>query len=477
MTPQEYVARDALGLAALVRNGEVTPSELIECAAQIIAQHNPTLNAVVMLDTDRARELAADTGRRPPFHGVPFLAKDNNVDIENFPTTCSSRYFAAAEAGADSELVRRWRAAGLLILGRTNLPEFAADFVTESRFRGICRNPWNTGYSPGGSSGGAAAAVASGMVPMAHGNDLGGSIRIPAAACGLVGLKPTRGRVPLGPAHGEIASGLDCEHVLTRTVRDCAAALDATAQPDPGAPYWTALPQRSFLASIGTPPGTLRIACAIDSPAGVAPHSHCRAAVVSTARLLEDMGHQVTEYRLPSAFAHLDVTLPIWMAGIAEEIAARARAIGRDPKPDELEPLTWHCVDIARRHSMLDYLGMKRGWNGIARLMAAEFQNFDVLVTPTTALPALPIGAHPASSPGFDFERWSAVGYGYAPYSEVFNLTGYPALSLPLAVADHGLQVGVQFVASFGADALLLQLARQIEIAHPWHGRRPPIWG
>lgn len=475
MTPEEYLAHDGVALADLVQRGEVTPAELVELALARIERLNPTLNAVVMLDADGARQAAGATDPRAPLAGVPFLAKDTNQDVAPFPTTHGSRFLRASPPRADGELARRWRRAGLIILGKTNTPEFASDFVTEPLAYGPTRNPWHLDHTPGGSSGGAAAAVASGMVPIAHGTDAGGSIRVPAAACGLVGLKPTRGRVPVGPSHGEIWFGLNHEHVLTRSVRDCAAMLDATAGFDPGAPYGVPSPVLPFTAALACDPPPLRIALTTVSIGGAAAEPVLASAAEATASLLEALGHRVEPWRWPPDRGSGEVAGALAAVGIAEEIDALARELGRDPGPDDLEPATRAIRELGLGMTALDLARCLRGRNRIARELASALDGYDLVLTPATATLPPPIGAIADHGPDFDLAAWAARSYGYAAFTEIFNLTGQPAIALPAGIdGATGLPMGVQLAAAFGREDLLLAVAAQLERARPWGDRRPP---
>lgn len=474
MTPEEYAARDGAALADLVRRREVTPLELVELALGQIEQLNPALNAVVMLDADGARRAATAVDRQAPFAGVPFLAKDTNQDVAPFPTTHGSRFLRSSPPRADGELAKRWRRAGLIILGKTNTPEFASDFATEPLAYGPTRNPWHREHTPGGSSGGAAAAVAAGMVPIAHGTDAGGSIRVPASACHLIGLKPSRGRVPVGPAHAEIWFGLNHEHVLTRSVRDCALMLDATAGLDPGAPYGVPTPDRPFAAALERDPAPLRVAMTTVSIGGIVAEPVLAGAVEATANLLATLGHRVEPWRWPADRGSCEIAGALAAVGIAEEIDALAVELGREPGPDDLEPATRAIRALGQRLSALELARALRARNRIARELAAALDGFDLLLTATTATLPPRIGAIADHGPGFDFAAWSARSYGYAAFTEIFNLTGQPAISLPAGVDASGLPTAVQLAAPYGREDLLLAVAGQLERARLWTDRRPP---
>jgi amidase len=478
MRPDEYVAFDALGLAALVHRGEVTPPELAEAAIERIEALNPRLNAVVERDYDRARAAAREINPAAPLAGVPFLAKDMNIEVRGLHLTSSCRWLEGlAPAKQDAPLAARWRSAGLSLLGRTNTPEFAGEFVTEPTWRGSTQNPWDLDRSPGGSSGGAAAAVASGMVPIAHGTDSGGSIRVPAAACGLVGFKPSRGWVPVGPHHDELAGGLDCEHVLARSVRDTAVMLDLTCGAEPSSRYPQRRPTESFLASSRAAVPPLSIGIALHSPGGIAPADEIGAAVEDAATALRRAGHRVSEFRYPASANTGEPAALIWLTAIAEEIDFYRAKVGRDPRPNELEALTWASLELGSRSSAVDYVRARRALTAATRDMAGAFAQVDMLLLPTTSSLPVHTGQIDGRTAAFDLDRWNRDSYGYAPYTELFNVTGQPAISLPLALSSGGLPIGVQLAAPMGEDARLLALAAWFEREQPWEPRLSQLRG
>ena len=472
MRPDEYDAFDATGLADLVHRGEVTPESLAEAAIRRIEALNPQLNAVVERAYDLARAAARTVDPQAPLAGVPFLAKDMNIDVAGLHLTASCRWLAELPpAMVDAPLAARWRAAGLSILGRTNTPEFAGEFVTEPTWRGATRNPWDLSRSPGGSSGGAAAAVASGMVPMAHGTDSGGSIRVPAAACGLVGLKPSRGWVPVGPHLDELAGGLDCEHVLTRSVRDSALMLDLTAGLEPTSRSPLSLPAAGFIAALTAKVPPLRIGVVLAAPGGMLPTEEIGASVEEAARVLTHAGHRVSEFAFPASANIGEAALIIWLTAIAEEIDFYRSRVGRAPQPAELEALTWAGVDLGNRSTAVDYVRARRALTVATRDMAEASQGFDLLLLPTTASLPVPIGQIDGRTAAFNLDRWNADSYGYAPYTEIFNATGQPAISLPFGTSRSGLPIGVQIAAPLGEDRRLLSLAAWLEREVPWAER------
>jgi amidase len=472
MQPEEYMAFDAMGLAELVHRGEVTPPELTEAAIERIEALNGRLNAVVETDFGRARAAARAMDIAAPLAGVPFLAKDVNIEVAGLHLTSSCRWLdGLPPATADAPLAARWRSAGLSIMGRTNAPEFAGEFVTEPTWRGSTQNPWDLKRSPGGSSGGAAAAVASGMVPIAHGTDSGGSIRVPAAACGLVGLKPSRGWVPVGPQQDELAGGLDCEHVLARSVRDSAVMLDLTRGPESTSRYPMQRAGEPFLAATFVAPAPLRIGIAMRAPGGIEPVDEIGAAVEQAAKALGQAGHSVSEFQFPDSANIGELSTLVWMSATAEEIDFYRGRVGREPRPEELEALTWACVALAKRCSAADYLRARRALTAATRDMADAFTRIDVLLLPTTATLPVRTGQIDGRTAAFDLARWSQDSYSYAPYTELFNVTGQPAISLPLAMSSGALPIGVQLAAPLGEDSRLLALAAWFEREQPWEAR------
>ena len=494
MTHDEYLARDATGLAELVHAGDVTPAELLDLALARIDALDPAVNAVVRLMEDDARR---DTARAPtgPFAGVPFLAKDLLSAYAGHPTSAGSRLLARHVLDHDSELVRRVRATGVTVLGKTNLPEWGLTPFTESELWGPCRNPWDTDRTPGGSSGGSAAAVASGMVPIAGGGDGGGSIRIPASCCGLFGLKPTRARTPTGPDYGLLWRGAVVEHVLTRSVRDSAAMLDATHGPDAGAPIEIAPPGRPFGAEVGEDPEVLRIAWTTEPTLGSSVHPDCVAAVEDAARLLSDLGHDLVEARPEidgPAFAR-SFLLTV-AAELAADLADAADVLGRRPRRADLEPVTWAMALLGKSLSAAKYARALRTMELTGRSVGAFFADHDLLLTPTVAAPPPRIGELAPS--GLENAMLRALGmigsgrlieaaglldqmageaFDWIPWTPIYNATGQPAMSVPLHWNADGLPIGVHFVGRFGDEATLLRLASQLETARPWFGRLPDL--
>lgn len=474
----DYAAHDAVGLAALVRRGEVSAAELAEEALRRIEKHNPTLNAVVTDMADQGRACAKkidDSDRTAPFAGVPFLLKDIMGDFEGVATQYGSRFMAGQPAGMHSTLTQRFLDAGLCPLGKTNVPEFGLLPVSESHLYGPARNPWNPDHTPGGSSGGSAAAVAAGIVPIAHANDGGGSIRIPASSSGLVGLKPTRGRVPVGPLLGDIMSGLAIDLVVTRSVRDTAVALDIAAGPEPGDPYFAPHHEGVWSDDVGAAPDRLRIGYTTRTLGGEPVDRACADAVLATAKLLADLGHEVEEASPPIDMGTMQQAfMAIWASGVSQQIEAQALLHGRTPNQGDLEGLTLGLWEAGKQVSAASYLNAIALLQMTARGIAAWHETYDLWLTPTLGKPPLRIGTVDTSET--DPERAFAPILDYVAFTPVQNATGQPAISLPLHWTDDGLPVGVHFAARAGEEGTLIRLASQLEEAAPWADRHPPIW-
>jgi amidase/6-aminohexanoate-cyclic-dimer hydrolase len=471
---KEYESYDALGLAELIRNGEAKPSEVLEAAIARLEERNPKLNAVVIPMIDEARAAAAGDLPEGPFRGVPFLLKDLHLMASGARTSFGCRLFEDFVADHDSEIVARYRKAGLVIFGKSASPEFGFTTTTESKLFGQTRNPWNTSHTAGGSSGGAAAAVAGGIVPLANASDGGGSIRIPASCCGLFGMKPTRARTPAGPDAGEGWSGMSSVHAVSRSVRDSAALLDASAGPDLGAPYWAPPPERPYLEEVGRPAGRLRIAFQSQSFNGTETHPDCAAAVAEASRLCAELGHQVEEDPLRvDADALRQATGTIIAANLRFVVEDRAAILGRAFTEEDLEPVTYLTVNRAAETGSAEYARSIRVIHGIGREVARFLQRYDVLLTPTMATPPLPLGVLSLSNPDFGEvleNLLKTIGF-----TQLFNAAGNPAMSVPLAWNDAGLPIGVQFAGRFGDEATLFRLAGQLEQARPWFDRRPTL--
>ncbi len=468
----EYEAYDGLGLAELVARKDVKPEELLDAAVERVGQRNPRLNAVIFPCIEKARAAIRAGLPEGAFRGVPFLLKDLAAGLAGEPLTSGSRLFADFIPDHDTELTARYKRAGLVIFGRTTSPEFGLTSTTESRLHGKTRNPWNPEHTAGGSSGGAAAAVAAGILPVAHASDGGGSIRIPASACGLFGLKPTRGRVPMGPDVGEGWGGMSTAHVVSRSVRDSAALLDATAGPDLGAPYWAEPPARPWLAEVGADPGKLRIAIQTRAWNDAPVDPECRAAAEDAAKLCASLGHRVEPADLAIDVEALgEATRIVIGANVRATVEDRAKALGRPFTHDDLEPVTYGMVMRAQEAHAAAYARSIRVIHATGRVVARFFERYDVLVTPTMATPPLPIGRlalDRADIPAYLEDLNRTVGF-----TSLFNTAGNPAMSVPLAWSAAGLPLGVQFAARDADEATLFRLAAQLESARPWKDRRP----
>lgn len=474
---RELASIDATAQAALVRSGEASPVELAEAAIARIEALDSQLNAVIHPLFEKALEAANGELPQGPFHGVPFLLKDLMAHSAGDPMHEGMKHLRDIgwTEDEDTELVRRFRAAGFVILGHTNTPELGILPTTEPEAYGATRNPWDLGRSPCGSSGGSAAAVAAGMVPVAHASDGGGSIRGPAAACGLVGLKPSRGRVSQGPEFGDIMTGLVNEHVVSRSVRDSAAILDSIEGVAPGDPYAAPTPGRPYLEEVGADPGRLRIGFMTDAPSGqfeVA--SDCARGVEHAGGLLDSLGHGV-ERSHPAALDDPDYAerfIQRWTAGVAWNLDYWSRRTGKPVTAEGTEASTWALAEMGRSFSGPDYLSALEYQQLAAREAATWWQEgFDLLMTPTMGEPPTPLGAfdpepgNPASS---IFRSIPLAGF-----TAFWNATGQPAISLPLHWNDDGLPIGIQLVAPYGREDLLIRVAAQLEQAQPWAQRRP----
>jgi len=492
----EYETNDATALAALVRAGQVTASELVEAAATRIERRNPALNAVISLRLAAARREAATRSGDAPFAGVPFLIKDLTPEAGE-PLTLGSVFFRNYRADVTAEVVLRFRRTGLISLGRTNTPEFGLLPTTEPTLHGPTRNPWALDHSAGGSSGGAAAAVAAGIVPMAHASDGGGSIRIPASACGLFGMKPTRGRVPLAPpSPSDFVSTSFC---VSRSVRDSAALLDAVGVPVPGARYAPSPPRSPFRQHAAADPPPLRVAFTVHDFTGERVHPDCVAAVSNTVVLLEALGHQVEEARPRlDGDAMADAFLAWWKAmpqagflQILDEVEKRtggkamrrilgdfrtmkalARIDRRRAGMDPFEPFTWALVERANELTPGELLLATTALQEASYTLGEFLGGYDVLLTPTLGEPPKPLGEIDQSK---DFDELETQLGRYVPFTPIANFSGFPAMSVPLAWNDAGLPIGSHFIGRDGDEATLFQLAGQLERAQPWADRRPPV--
>lgn len=473
MNKSDYLQQDATGLAQLVSVGDATPAELAACALDMVEQWNPEINAVLETFAD-VDEIVAETPSGAPFSGVPFLIKDLVLQAEGRASEMGSRLAAGHVAQGDSDLMCRFRSAGLVTMGRTATPEMGYNIATETVLAGNTRNPWDSSRSPGGSSGGSAAAVAAGIVPMAHANDGGGSIRIPAACCGLVGLKPTRGRVPIGPGAAEGLNGFGIEFAITRTVRDAARLLDAVQGPGVGDPYVIAAPERSYHDVIQKPPGKLKIAVNGDAWSGVPVDSQIRDALDAVARVCESMGHAVETARPPlDADAFAQANTDLWSASISHWVVDICAATGRPADSTTLEQATLAVHEHGMSLSAVDLLHVDDIFNTVNRDFGQFFGAYDLLLMPTVAQLPWPVGQHASQGGNYTARSWTDHVFAQAPFTAAFNCTGQPAISLPLARSAEGLPIGIQFVAGYGREDLLLSLAVAFEEAMPWPWNAP----
>jgi len=490
----EYGRYDALGLAELVHTGQVSPAELLDEALARTALVNPKINAVIHLMEGRAREALAAGLPDGPFRGVPFLLKDLIVAYGGEPMRYGSRLFKDFVPPEDEELTRRYKAAGLVIFGKTNTPEFGLTNVTEPELFGPTRNPWNLERTPSGSSGGSAAAVAARIVPAANGTDGGGSIRTPASNCGLVGLKPSRGRNPTGPQGPDTWWGFDYGHVVTRTVRDSAALLDATAGDYPQQLMKLPPPERSFLEETRREPGRLRVAFTFDSGLGKTLHPENRRALEAVTRCLDELGHEIVEVHLPlPPESFVDAYAGLISADVAAVLRMAPKIVGRDATSDDVELATWITAKMGEAQSAADVATAMWTMQGFSRQWLKWSSAFDVLLTPTVGVPPLPIGAYQLSMmqrQGLKLLAALPAGallsqrdkivdafapvFEAAPYTMVANVTGQPSMSLPLHWTADGLPMGMLFTAMTGAEATLFRLAAQLEQAMPWRDRIAP---
>jgi amidase len=469
----ELLYRPATELAAMVRRGEVSGRELVEAALQGIEALEPELNAFVLVDAERALEAAdrVEPGDERPFAGVPIAIKDE-VPVAGQRLTAGSQLFGDFVPEFDAFVVRRLREAGFVIVGRTNMPEFGLLPVTEPRRYGPTRNPWDVGRTPGGSSGGSAAAVAAGMVPVAHGADGGGSIRIPAACCGLVGLKPARGRISRGPTQGD--HPLVTDGVLTRTVEDTARLLDVMAGYELGDASWAPPPSAPFAEAAGRDPGRLRIGVSTVPPIDVEVDAASRRAVAEAAELLASLGHDVSEVDAP--WRSLDV-LPVFTRVFGTHVVVGAvfagLVTGRQPSPELVEPLTWSIYEHIREMAGYDYVLALTQLQTLSRGMLSLWTSHDVVVTPALGLRPVAIGEIDACSddPWEDFRR---SGH-FVPFTAMFNVSGQPAVSVPLFEGEDGLPLAVQLAGPPAGEEVLISLAAQLEAARPWAERRPAV--
>jgi Asp-tRNA(Asn)/Glu-tRNA(Gln) amidotransferase A subunit family amidase len=470
----EYDQYDGLGLAALVDKRQVTPLELLNAVRQRLEAINPKLNAVAHVFFDRAEAQIKEGLPAGTFKGVPFVLKDLGQQLAGTITSYGSRVFKDNTPDSDSTLVTRYKQAGLVIFAKTTSPEFGLTTTTESVLFGKTHNPWNLERTSGGSSGGSSALVASRVVPMAHGSDGGGSIRIPASCCGLFGLKPTRGRVPMGPSQFEGWNGCSHHHALTISVRDSAALLDVSTGIELGSPYFSPPPARPFLKEVGADPGKLRIALAVGTPAGTPLDPECRKAAIEAAKLCESLGHKIEEARPPIEDAWMrDAFLTVLRVSLARTLDDAAKPLGRQVTEKDVEPVTWLLAQAGRAANVVAYSRAIATMHQVGLAMAKFQEKYDVILSPTLAKPPVPLGE-------LSLSPASIAAYGkdvteFGPYTALYNVTGQPSMSVPLHWSADGLPIGVMFSGRFGDEATLLRLASQLEKSKPWAASKPKV--
>jgi Asp-tRNA(Asn)/Glu-tRNA(Gln) amidotransferase A subunit family amidase len=468
---EDYRSYDAVGLAKLVRDREVSPEELLDTALARCAEVNPTLNALHRDLSDEARVAIRDGLPDGPLKGVPYPIKDISVHMKGQPTGAGSRVFKDAVAAEDSAIVAAYRKAGLVLFAKSNTPEFGLATVTEPVANGPTLNPWNLDRTPGGSSGGAASAVASGIVPAAHGSDGGGSIRTPSSCCGLFGMKVSRGRVSLAPG-GEGWGGLSVQHALTRSVRDSAMLLDIECKPQPGDPYWLDPPATPFFDEVGKDPGKLRIAYTPGTLVWGETEAAPAEAARHAAKLCESLGHHVEEAKPQVDFQQMAVdTNTLVLSSTAATLEREAERRGSPIRQDEVETLTWLIYENGLKFTGPQMALALQNLHAFSRRLAKFFEQYDVFLLPTVAKPPVPVGS--INTNAEDLSDYAERLYSFIPNTQPFNVGGQPAMSVPLHWSD-GLPIGVQFVSKMGAEALLFRLAAQLEKAQPWFNRVPP---
>lgn len=471
----DYSSHDATALAELVRDRAVEPIELVDAAIARIDQFDGTINAVIYRDFERARDVAAGPLPAGPFTGVPFVVKDFGIGVAGWPRTSGSRFCADVVDAADTGLTRRYRETGVVMLGRGASSEYGIVGNVETSLFGPTRNPWNPDYIAGGSSGGSAAAVAAGIVPMAHASDGLGSIRIPAACCGLVGMKPTRDRVPNLPDGFDYAMGFCVDHVVTRSVRDSAAMLDATGLPEPGSPYAVPAKARPYAEEVGSRIEKLRILWSPETPSGEPLDAEVLTVLERAAATLAALGHDVRQKSLGVDHrAMARARAPVSAANFAAGMRRVIDEVGREPREDELEPMTWAALQGSRlvtgEQAFLGYQELRK----LTREVVRRFDDFDVYLCPVMTGPPPRIGfTDPATVPPREIGKRQMALF---PFAALFNFTGQPSISLPLGMSQLGLPIGMMFTARYAEEGTLYRLAGQLEREMPWADRRPQIW-
>ena len=469
----DYRKQDATGLAELIKKKEISAAEVLEAALARTEAVNPKVNAVVIEQFADAQAQVAKGTPAGKLGGVPYLIKDLGTYQKGVKATFGSRAFADYVADHDSAYTRRCQEAGLVIYGRSSSPEFGIIANTAPVVYGPCRNPWHLDYSAGGSSGGAAAAVAAGMLPVAHATDGGGSIRVPAAQCGLFGLKPTRGRISMAPDAGEGWGGLSIGHAVSRSVRDSALLLDLTAGAEPGDPYVAPAPERPFVAEVGRDPGKLRVAVLEKDHRGQPFHPECKAAIEAAAKLCESLGH-TAEYADPKIdlVKVRDETRVLARSAVARTLNLRWKALGREPNPQDVERVTWDFYQRGLKYTAVDYGGAVAAVHAAGRAWATFMADYDVVLSTTMSGPPPKLDYLNLMGDPDEFEKRAN---SYVSVTPLHNATGTPAMSVPLAWSKDGLPIGVHFAGRYGEEGLLIRLACQLEQAQPWFDRVPPL--
>lgn len=476
MNLQEYASYDGIGLANLVKSKQVTPEELKQLAIEGIEKINPSVNAVVSILEEEANQSIEKLDEQSMFAGVPFLIKELVLHAKGVPHSMGSRIAENTVIDVDSELMARFRKAGLILTGTTTTPEFGYNAATEAVIYGATRNPWNLDHSPGGSSGGSAAAVASGIVPIAHANDGGGSIRIPASCSGLVGLKPTRGRIPEGPFNSEPLNGIAIEFAVTRTIRDAANLLDQVAGPDLGSHSKLEMTHAPYGKLINEKVRPLKIAWTTEANSGAFVDAECVEAVHKTVQVLKDLGHEVVEARPKyEQESFSKATATIWTSNIFNMIRGAAAGTGKAISPENIEAAIWKCYEYGGNLKASELIDAINTNAMVTRQVAGFFEDYDILLSPTIATLPAKIGQLDANNPNISAVEWTDQIFTYAPFTNLFNATGQPSLSLPVAESKSGLPIGLQITAKFADELTLLQLGRQLEEAMPWKDRKPKI--
>lgn len=494
MTFEEYQKNDALGLAQLIKKKEIQAAELFDLAVGRAQEANPKINAIVQETYDYGRKMMENLDGMGPFSGLPFLIKDLGIFVKGLPLRSGCRGYKDFVCPEDSELTKRLRKAGFIFMGKTNTPEFGLTPFTEPRLFGPSRNPWNLERSTGGSSGGSAASVAAGIVPLATASDGGGSIRIPASCCGLFGMKPSRGRITLGPQYGDLWEGGVVEGCVSRSVRDTAAYLDAMQGAGVGESYIIEPPERPYLEEVQKDPGSLRIAFNTSTPFGTSPEESCKEAVLNAAKLLADLGHEVEEVELPYRQEDLTQTfITVVYAQTAATLQVLEEYLGRKVGfASDVEPATWVMGRLGKTFSAQEYAYQKLKWAEMTRRIGAFHQKYDLILTSTLGMEPFEIGALQTSAAELRLAKlFLNLGLGsvlksklkslaqktfsWIPYTAFANMTGQPSMSVPLHWSEKGLPVGVMFSGRVGEEGLLFRLAGQLEKAQPWFDKVPEV--